>query len=322
MRFLAPLLALLPVLAAAQSSGVLSPEEIQQLELKLAQNPGDRAAQTALGRNYAFAILGITALGQFDRVTGMDPARPHGPHARAVLQSTANAGLLAESGKALWSFVTFAQARSRAQLTEERTLASTMLDRAIALDPDTPAWRSYRVPITVLRSNFGQILPLSAADAYVVVKDDVGRLTGFLRIYSLADAAKLAVRAAALDDAEAYAREMLTNSVKDWNEGNALYFGNMVLGQVALRRSETPTAIGYLLASGRSPGSPQLDSFGPNMTLAKDLLETKTDVARHAVVEFFDLCAVFWKLDRGQLKRWGDVVRNGGIPDFGANLLY
>lgn len=43
----------------------------------------------------------------------------------------------------------------------------------------------------------------------------------------------------------------------------------------------------YLLATGKSQGSPQLNSFGPNMSLAKDLFEAGE---RQAVVTFFDDC--------------------------------
>jgi hypothetical protein len=74
-----------------------------------------------------------------------------------------------------------------------------------------------------------------------------------------------------------------------------------------------------LLLAGATPGSPQLDSFGPNMSLAKGLLEQdQTDT----VVEYFGLCATFWDLERGNLKRWSILAKAGEIPDFGANLVY
>jgi len=74
-----------------------------------------------------------------------------------------------------------------------------------------------------------------------------------------------------------------------------------------------------LLLAGATPGSPQLDSFGPNMSLAKDLLEHKQS---DTVVEYFRLCAKFWDLERGSLKRWSVLAKAGEMPDFGANLLY
>lgn len=328
---LAALFAVLSLAAAAQPADrVLTRAEIEKLEAALARNPADRAAQTQLGRNYAFAILGIVEVGRDSAVAAMDLAKAASPlarHARDVLHSSGNAGLLAESGKALWSLAmrarTFATVHGdwNANYSGEQELAAKTLDRAIELDPESPAWRSYRIPIAGFRSNFA-LLPLTPADAFAIVKGDVARLSGPLRAYALNDAAKLAVRAGALDDAESYAKEILASEVKDWNYGNAVFFGNMVLGQVALRRGDVPGAMARLLASGKAPGSPQLNSFGPNMTLARDLLANPTPEIREAVLQFFDECKVFWTMHRGRLGQWSDQVRAGAVPDFGANLLY
>ncbi|HEV3240561.1 MAG TPA: RNA polymerase subunit sigma-24, partial [Casimicrobiaceae bacterium] len=75
----------------------------------------------------------------------------------------------------------------------------------------------------------------------------------------------------------------------------------------------------FLLKAGATRGSPQLDSFGPNMSLAKDLLEKGE---RDTVLQYFELCRKFWKLDYGNLDRWAQEVGAGKIPEFGANLVY
>ena len=74
-----------------------------------------------------------------------------------------------------------------------------------------------------------------------------------------------------------------------------------------------------LLASGRTKGSPTLDSFGPNMSLAKDLLERGE---REVVLEYFKLCSAFWKRGADRLDAWTAEIKQGQIPDFGANLDY
>src|SRR5215469_5896878 len=85
------------------------------------------------------------------------------------------------------------------------------------------------------------------------------------RFYALAGLAKAAFAAGDLNKAELYARELLSlapDYPKDWNYGNAVFFGNMVIGRVALRRDKnTFLAKSSLLASGETPGSPQLNSF-------------------------------------------------------------
>lgn len=55
------------------------------------------------------------------------------------------------------------------------------------------------------------------------------------------------------------------------------------------------------------------------MMLAKELLEKGE---RDVVVAYFEKCSRFWVMDKGKLKEWTRQVRDGGIPDFGANLGY
>jgi hypothetical protein len=62
-----------------------------------------------------------------------------------------------------------------------------------------------------------------------------------------------------------------------------------------------------------------MNSFGPNMSLAKDLLEKGE---REVVLEYFELCRKFWKMDNGRRNDWSQEVKAGKIPDFGANLVY
>ncbi len=62
-----------------------------------------------------------------------------------------------------------------------------------------------------------------------------------------------------------------------------------------------------------------MDSFGPNVSLAKDLLaKGETD----AVVNYFTACKVFWKMEDGKLDDWIASARAGNTSDFGANLAY
>jgi hypothetical protein len=77
----------------------------------------------------------------------------------------------------------------------------------------------------------------------------------------------------------------------------------------------------YLLAAGHTSGAPTLDSFGPNMMLAKEMLE-KGETA--SVLEYFGLCDKFWdrSCQNGALAEWTREVKAGIVPDFGANLIY
>jgi len=141
------------------------------------------------------------------------------------------------------------------------------------------------------------------------------------RFYRLSDVANAAFDARDFDKAEQYANELLSDARQypnDWNYGNAIFQGNIVLGRVALARDKNiEQADSYLLAAGASPGSPQLNSFGPTMSLAKELLEAGE---RTVVLDFLDQCRRFWKMGRQKLNVWIDTIKAGGTPDFGVNL--
>lgn len=142
------------------------------------------------------------------------------------------------------------------------------------------------------------------------------------RFYQFGDAAKEAFSNGDYAEAKTYAEELETLTPKckgNWNYGNAIQDSNIVLGRLALKEGRVEDAKKYLLAAGKSPGSPQMDTFGPNMSLAKDLLEQGEN---EVVVEYFTLCKSFWEMSEGRLDEWIILVQAGKIPNFGANLIY
>lgn len=68
-------------------------------------------------------------------------------------------------------------------------------------------------------------------------------------------------------------------------------------------------------------GSPQSKTFGPNMKLAKQLLD---EGEKEIVLEFLDLCKKFWYkvFSFNKVRKWKNQIRKGEIPDFGGNLIY
>lgn len=164
--------------------------------------------------------------------------------------------------------------------------------------------------------------PASPREQLEASEKKAAGLTGKNLFYELPNLGKRAFDAGEIDKAELYARQLLRMAPKypkDWNYGNAIFYGNFVLGRVSVKRQDFATAGKYLLLAGATPGSPQLDSFGPNMTLANELVNNgKPDV----VLQYLMLCKNFWKMDSGKLDDWSAVIRAGGKPDFSSYLSY
>ncbi|MHB8898314.1 MAG: tetratricopeptide repeat protein [Thermoguttaceae bacterium] len=142
------------------------------------------------------------------------------------------------------------------------------------------------------------------------------------RFCALNRAAKAAMKAGETEEARKLATELERLAPKytdHWNYGNAVQDANQVLGRIALAEGNVAEAKKRLLASANSKGSPQMNSFGPNMLLAKDLLaKGEKDV----VIEYFDRCGKFWEMGADRLAAWTESVRKGETPQFGANLAY
>ncbi|MBV8841883.1 MAG: hypothetical protein JO307_03640 [Bryobacterales bacterium] len=86
-----------------------------------------------------------------------------------------------------------------------------------------------------------------------------------------------------------------------------------------LLRSRAATWCKRDTSGGKTPGSPQLNSFGPNVTLAKQLLERGE---KSVVLEYFAECRSFWKMGGPSLDSWTATIQRGETPNFGANLVY
>ncbi|MBS1211067.1 MAG: hypothetical protein H6R19_3465 [Proteobacteria bacterium] len=118
----------------------------------------------------------------------------------------------------------------------------------------------------------------------------------------------------------AYAKELaekaltLASSYADnWNYGNALHSAHSVLGLLALHDSQVSEAVYELKKAGATPGSPQLDTFGPTMQLAKALLKCGES---EAVLAYLQQCRDFWEMGTVWLDLWEKKIRTGEIPNF------
>lgn len=206
-------------------------------------------------------------------------------------------------------------------LQDDRDLAEELLKKAQALEPDNADITKKLAQLYQLSSMFGgsqsklreqnekSMAQFERALAQSKEGTDVSQL--------LIDIAKTAFKLGQIDKAKQFADRLL----KTYSTGDAVHHGNVLLGRIALQKGEVENAGKYLLESARTLGSPVLNSFGPTMVLAKELLDKGQ---KDIVLQYFDLCEKFWVAGPAnpgnKLKEWREVVKAGGVPDFGISL--
>ena len=202
-------------------------------------------------------------------------------------------------------------------LLSERDLSEEFLKKAQTLDPQNPLWAQDLGQLYQLSSNH----PLSEAQGREFAEKALFQFELALKLkgasnvnyYELGYLAKAAFNAGANDKAKDYAERL----IKTGDQGEGVHHGNMILGRVALRAGDASGAGKSLLLAGRTTGSPALGSFGPNMSLAKELLQQGH---KDFVLEYLTLCGKFWSDPK--LAQWTETIQAGGVPDFGVNLSY
>jgi len=144
------------------------------------------------------------------------------------------------------------------------------------------------------------------------------------RFFTIRQEMNSALNSGDLDLAENLAIEFLElakSNLKSWNYGNAIHHANLMLGKISLIYNDIEQSKKYLIKASKTIGSPQLNSFGPNMSLAKELLEIGES---EIVLLYINNTRKFWvkKFSWQKTKNWENEIRKGLIPDFKGNLIY
>jgi len=315
----------------------LSSEEVKKLEEKLQANPEDLISRTK--------VLGWYSQKRFSSESACKARHKHiiwfiQNHPDAQIAGTPEIHLdpvldkeVYYKAKNLWLEQTEVQKTNavvlgnaaKFLLIHDSKIAEELLKKAQALEPENPKWPEqlgHLYSLGLARKSAGTKTELASQALRQFEKSSTTTTSDREKFYKLADLAKMAYEAGDLRKAENYANELLAQAVQyknDWNYGNAIHHGNLVLGRIALKSGDLEKAKQYLVKAGKTPGSPQLNSFGPNMVLAKELLEKNE---REIVIQYFELCGTFWKRGQVDLNKRTALVRKGRTPDFRANLDY
>lgn len=143
-----------------------------------------------------------------------------------------------------------------------------------------------------------------------------------LRFEFLGDAAVTALDAGRPDDARRWLREAraaIGAAGDDDDVGEAPEKAAVAEGRLALLDGDRATARDRLLASARALTEATQLSFGPNATLARDLLAAGDTATVRAYLAALDTT---WTDGADKVAAWRAALDQGEGPDFGANLVY
>jgi len=289
-------------------------------------SPTDANAARELGYTYAITILGVTMINNNGLPMNADPAAAAGPLATqsiADVRASSNLAVIRSAGAILAQYGVMVGAISKFAINRDN-LAEELLTKAEAMDPTDFG----TVQSLAAFYHFKWLRAQTTADRTTYASQEleqaeraVERSKGDPDWYrtSLLTAAKAAIEANDVGKARQLATTALAQvgSRNDDTTGQTIHDSHVVLGRVALRTGDLAEAKTHLQQAGHVTGGGTLTSFGPNMSLAKELLERGE---RGAVVQYLEACAAFWP--NRMLTQWLQTITSGGTPNFGANLTY
>lgn len=307
----------------------LNPEDVTRLEEKIGTDPHDLAARGQL--------LGYYFRHEYDQRSDGLMREKRAQHILWLIQNVPESSLLASPEGQLYDY-RYAEARkawqdqvarnpgnttvlfhaAEALTLNDRELARDLLQQALSLDGSNPKWSMCLGHLYDLdRSGGSDAAAAASAEKALAAYERAYELSDdAVRGLLLVDLAKNAFVAEEYAKARKYAAAALDSNDDGWNQGNRTHFGHLVLGRIALVEGNVEEAKFRLIAAATIQGSPQLDSFGPDMSLAAALLEAGE---KDAVLKYFELCAVFWETGKDKLADWTALVTFNRMPDFSMN---
>jgi len=298
---------------------------IDLLKQAVRLSPTD-ATGAELGYVYAITILGVTMINNNGLPMNTDPAAAAGALARqsiAEVRASSNLAVIRTAGAILAQYGAMVGAISKVTINQD-ALAEELLTKAAAMNPadfGTVQSLSTFYHLQWIRARTAADRTRFAALELEQAERAVERSNADPDWYraSLLMAAKAAIEANEVGKARQFATTALAQagSRNDNTTGQTIHDSHVVLGRVALRTGNVAEAKAQLQQAAHVTGGGTLTSFGPNMSLAKELLERGE---RDAVVQYLEACEAFWP--NRMLSQWIQTITRGGTPNFGANLTY
>ncbi|HEY3128648.1 MAG TPA: hypothetical protein VGL91_04275 [Acidobacteriota bacterium] len=290
------------------------------------------------GSVMAFAVAGITQMNQNGFPGPADPAEAGSDFAKTVrreLETLTDTALLAAVARELTARGFMAQSMAQRNPGEKPPvdalgLAESLLKRVQDLDPGKSEPSFELAGIYELRGMSATSKVEKERFARARYEQLVKATAGLSANDPASSPQLLTVARASLDAGDLERAQSIANSLValvpkmkvdpqlSAEVDTIWHHSHLILGRVALRNGDLETAKANLLEAGHVGGGGSLTSFGPNMALAKELLEKGE---KDTVLQYLEMCRKFWHFSN-KLDPWIAAIRKGEMPDFGANLNY
>lgn len=321
------------VVMTAVHGSDLSAAQVARLEKELKKNPTDFTSRAKLlgyyfmRQNSAAAKIPYTE--QVLWVIANRPADGIAGTPYAQLNKILNPNGY-EQAKELWIKQTKAHPKNVQILSHaasflesnDADIAEDLYKKCATIDPQNSDWLAQLAQMYHRKAQTGGADQKQLAAKALATQELAVRLATDPNdhFYQATDLPVMAIDAGDFNKAVEYARDLLKEAPRfphDWNYGNAIFYANIALGSASLQAGDINQAAKYLLAAGNTPGSCQLDSFGPTFLLADQLLKHGQ---QKVVLEYLDEVSRFWGMGSKELSEWKKQIAAGNTPNFGVHL--
>jgi tetratricopeptide (TPR) repeat protein len=193
----------------------------------------------------------------------------------------------------------------------DKAKSEELLKRASSLEPDDPRW-----PRKLAQLYWSEMLGKDAAtrrSLAAMAQAEYERAQGLYRdererLGQLHLLAQAAFEAGDYPKADTHASELLSKAEAGHRNN---FYGNQILGRLALAAGDVERAKSHLLASAETAGCPLWSITFGSMVLAKELLGRGE---RETVLRFLERCAALWPESAEWLTRAVTAIERGETP--------
>lgn len=281
-----------------------------------------------LGELYAMGAIRVTMMNQNGLVSNIGSSREdddYSVHAVQALKVTTDRGVRESATAFLLTRGAMAQALMMATGKTMAPMPVELAHELLEQCPDCNGWALYYEIRGMMAASKQERRALARENLvrlerlYKAPRDQSeqsGAATELVELYTLATVAYMGGER---EKSIVYADKLLAMSdghERDGEYGIAFHKGHILLGHIALDKGDVKGAADHLMTAAAIHGGTTIDAFGPDMSLAKALL---VKGRKAVVVNYLEACRKFWPGGKDKLTQWSAVIRDGGMPDFGAN---